>query len=105
MSVRIGFGASGLGNLYREIPEAVADSALTEAYTEGIRYFDTSPFYGFGLSELRVGRFLRSLDRGSFLLSSKVGRYMVPPRGQPVDKLYWAAPLGFKPVFDYSYEA
>jgi D-threo-aldose 1-dehydrogenase len=104
MSVRIGFGASGLGNLYREIPEAVADSALTEAYTEGIRYFDTSPFYGFGLSELRVGRFLRSLDRGSFLLSSKVGRYMVPPRGQPVDKLYWAAPLGFKPVFDYSYE-
>jgi D-threo-aldose 1-dehydrogenase len=104
MSVRIGFGASGLGNLYREIPDAVADAALTEAYAAGVRYFDTSPFYGFGLSELRLGRFLRTVDRSSFLLSSKVGRYMVPPRGQPVDKLHWAAPLELKPVFDYSYD-
>jgi len=50
------------------------------------------PFYGFGLSELRLGRFLRNLERNSFLISSKVGRYMVPPRGDPVDRLHWAGP-------------
>ncbi|MGD1036820.1 MAG: aldo/keto reductase [Roseiarcus sp.] len=104
MSVRVGFGASGLGNLYRVISDADADATLAEAYAKGIRYFDTSPFYGFGLSELRVGRFLRTLDRDAFLLSSKVGRYMTPPRGQPVDTLHWAGPLELKPVFDYSYD-
>lgn len=103
MSARVGFGASGLGNLYDVISDEVADATLAEAFTKGIRHFDTSPFYGFGLSELRVGRYLRNLDRNAFLLSSKVGRYMTLPRGEPVDKLHWAGPLGLKPVFDYSY--
>jgi D-threo-aldose 1-dehydrogenase len=104
MSARVGFGASGLGNLYRVIPDAVGDAALSEAYAGGMRYFDTSPFYGLGLSELRLGRFLRTLPRESFLLSSKVGRYMVPPRGEPVNKRGWAGALDLKPVFDYSYD-
>jgi len=104
MSARVGFGASGLGNLYRVIPDSVADAALSEAYAGGIRYFDTSPFYGLGLSELRLGRFLRTLPRKSFLLSSKVGRYMVPPRGEVIDKKGWAGALDLKPVFDYSYD-
>lgn len=104
ISARVSFGASGLGNLYRVISDDVADATLAEAFAKGIRHFDTSPFYGFGLSELRVGRFLRNLDRDAFLLSSKVGRYMTPPRGKPVDKLHWAGPLELKPVFDYSYD-
>ena len=90
MSIPIGYGTSGLGNLYEVIPDAVADATLAEAWQAGFRYFDTSPFYGFGLSELRVGRFLRSVPRESFILSTKVGRYMTPPRGEPVDKLHWA---------------
>jgi len=103
MSARVGFGSGGLGNLYRAIPEAEADATLEAAYAGGIRYFDTSPFYGYGLAELRVGRLLRSLPREAFL-SSKVGRYLEPPRGTPVNKLHWAAPLGLRPVFDYSYD-
>jgi D-threo-aldose 1-dehydrogenase len=104
ISERLGFGASGLGNLYELMSDAAADAVLAECHAGGIRYFDTSPFYGFGLSELRLGRFLRCLDRQSFLLSSKVGRYMVPPRGTPVDKMHWAGPLDLRPVFDYSYD-
>ena len=100
----LGFGASGIGTLYRDIPESVATRALASAYQNGIRYFDTAPLYGFGLSELRVGRFLRDLPRESFTLSTKVGRYLAPPYGDKVDYGYWASPLRLKVVFDYSYE-
>jgi D-threo-aldose 1-dehydrogenase len=104
MSAPIGFGCSGLGNLYEMVPDALADATLDEAWQAGYRYFDTSPFYGFGLSELRVGRFLRSVPRRDFILSTKVGRYMTPLRGAPHDKLQWAGPLALRPVFDYSYD-
>jgi D-threo-aldose 1-dehydrogenase len=103
MSVPLGYGAAGLGNLYEIVPDAVADATLAEAWDAGFRYFDTSPWYGFGLSELRVGRFLRALPRDRFLLSTKVGRYMVPLRGASMDTLGWAGPLELRPVFDYSY--
>lgn len=104
LSETLGFGSSGLGNLYSVISDAEADAVLAECVNGGIRYFDTSPFYGFGLAELRLGRFLREQKRDSFILSSKVGRYMLPPRGQPLDKLHWAGPLELRPVFDYSYD-
>ncbi len=104
LSARVSFGASGLGNLYRVISDEVADATLAEAFGSGIRYFDTSPFYGFGLSELRLGRFLRNLDRKDFVLSSKVGRHMLPLRGEPFNNLHWAAPLKLKVMFDYSYD-
>lgn len=101
---RIGFGASGIGTLYRDVSEAVARETLSAAYEAGIRYFDTAPLYGHGLSELRLGQFLRTVPRDSVTVSTKVGRYMVPPRGRPVDYGLWAAPLRLKPVFDYSYD-
>ena len=104
MSVPIGYGASGLGNLYEAIPDSLADATLKEAWDVGYRYFDTSPFYGFGLSELRVGRFLRNMLRSDFILSTKVGRYIAPLRGRSFDRMHWAAPLELKPVFDYSYD-
>lgn len=101
---RIGFGASGIGTLYRDVPEADARETLSAAYEAGIRYFDTAPLYGHGLSELRLGQFLRTVPRDSVTVSTKVGRYLVPPRGEPVDYGLWAAPLRLKPVFDYSYD-
>jgi len=104
MSVPIGYGCSGLGNLYELIPDETADATLAEAWRAGYRYFDTSPFYGFGLSELRVGRFLRSVPREEFILSTKVGRYMTPLRGRTPDKLHFAGPLELQPVFDYTYD-
>jgi len=101
---RLGFGASGIGTLYRDVPEAEARATLEAAYAGGIRYFDTAPLYGHGLSELRLGQFLRGVPRRSVTVSTKVGRYLVPPRGAPVDYGLWAAPLRLKPVFDYSYD-
>jgi D-threo-aldose 1-dehydrogenase len=104
MSVPIGYGSSGLGNLYENLPDAVADATLEAAWDVGYRYFDTSPFYGFGLSELRLGRLLRAVPRDAFILSTKVGRYMAPLRGAPFNRMHWARPLELKPVFDYSYD-
>lgn len=100
---RLGFGASGIGTLYRDVTEAQAADVLAAAYAGGMRYFDTAPLYGHGLSELRLGTFLRTIDRKTVTVSTKVGRYMVPPYGERVDYGLWASPLRLKPVFDYSY--
>ncbi|NLS00904.1 aldo/keto reductase [Rhizobium sp. P38BS-XIX] len=99
----LGFGASGIGTLYRDVTETQAADVLASAYNGGLRYFDTAPLYGHGLSELRLGRFLRTIDRQTVTVSTKVGRYMVPPYGETVDYGLWASPLRLKPVFDYSY--
>jgi D-threo-aldose 1-dehydrogenase len=56
----LGFGAAPLGNLYRAITEEEAEAILERAWTAGIRYFDTAPLYGLGLSETRLNRFLRA---------------------------------------------
>jgi D-threo-aldose 1-dehydrogenase len=100
---RLGFGASGVGTLYRDVTEAQAADVLARAYEGGMRYFDSAPLYGHGLSELRLGTFLRTIDRRTVTVSTKVGRYMVPPYGESVDYGLWASPLRLKPVFDYSY--
>ncbi|WP_196260750.1 aldo/keto reductase [Pelagibacterium limicola] len=102
---RLGFGGSGLGNLSRALSEAEAERALAAAWDGGLRYFDTSPLYGFGLSELRMGHFLREKPRTDYVLSTKVGRYFVPPRGRTYDRGMWVAPLDLMPVLDYSYDA
>lgn len=101
---RLGLGGSGLGTLYRDVTEGQAEEILAAAYASGLRYFDTAPFYGYGLSELRLGRFLRSQPRDSFTVSTKVGRYLVPPGSAPLDYGSWAKPLHLRPVFDYSYD-
>ncbi|WP_405970552.1 aldo/keto reductase [Streptomyces sp. NBC_00988] len=74
----LGFGASVIGNLYRPTPVADATDALEAAWDAGIRYFDTAPHYGLGLSEIRLGAFLRSRRRDEYVISSKVGRLLVP---------------------------
>ena len=85
------------------VSEREAEDLLGRAYAAGIRNFDTAPLYGYGLSELRLGRFLRQQERRTFTVSTKVGRILVPPRGEPIDRGIWAAPLELKPVFDYTY--
>lgn len=102
---RFGFGASGLGTLTWDVPDDVADAILAEAWAEGFRYYDTSPLYGFGLSELRLGRFLRNQPRDEYLLSTKVGRYFVPyRRGETPDKGGWVRPQPLRPVLDFTYD-
>ena len=80
----LGFGASVIGNLYRETPPEDAAAAVAAAWDAGIRYFDTAPHYGLGLSEQRLGAALRGHPREAFVVSSKVGRLLVDnpaPRG------------------------
>nr|WP_205827583.1 aldo/keto reductase [Microbacterium excoecariae] len=74
----MGFGAASIGNLYREVPDAQARAALDAAWEGGIRTFDTAPHYGLGLSERRLGEFLRDKPRDAFRLSTKVGRILEP---------------------------
>lgn len=74
----IGYGAASVGNLYREVSDADAHAALAAAWDGGIRYFDTAPHYGLGLSEQRLGAFLRERPRDEFVISTKVGRVLDP---------------------------
>src|SRR5580693_3599904 len=76
---RLGFGTAPLGELFVRVDESTAAATLHAAWDAGIRYYDTAPYYGRGLSEIRVGRFLDSKPRSEFVLSSKVGRWFFPP--------------------------
>jgi D-threo-aldose 1-dehydrogenase len=80
----LGFGASVIGNLYRATSAEDAAAAVDTAWDAGIRYFDTAPHYGLGLSEHRLGAALRDRPRDEYVISSKAGRLLVPnehPRG------------------------
>ncbi len=84
MIERIVLGAASIGNLYREVADRDAEAVLETAWAEGIRGFDTAPHYGLGLSERRLGRFLRTRPREAFTVSTKVGRVLEPnpaPKG------------------------
>jgi D-threo-aldose 1-dehydrogenase len=74
----LGFGASVIGNLYRITPPHDASATVDAAWESGIRYFDTAPHYGLGLSERRLGAALRDRPRDAYVVSSKVGRLLVP---------------------------
>jgi D-threo-aldose 1-dehydrogenase len=74
----LGFGAAQLGNLYRETTDGEANDAVEAAWARGIRYFDTAPHYGLGLSERRIGAALAQHDRDEYVVSTKVGRLLVP---------------------------
>ncbi len=75
---RFVLGCAVIGGLYRPVDEATAVGMLEAAWESGVRAFDTAPHYGAGLSERRVGAFLRQFPRDSFTLSTKVGRLLVP---------------------------
>jgi D-threo-aldose 1-dehydrogenase len=100
----ISFGGAAIGGLYRAVSRESADATLRTAWDAGIRYFDTAPFYGFGLSERRMGDFLRDKPRASYVLSTKVGRLLSPvPESQVPDHGY-VEPLPFRVDYDYSYD-
>lgn len=99
----LGFGAAGIGNLYRAVTDEQADAAVAAAWEAGIRYFDTAPHYGLGLSERRLGAALRDRPRGDFVISSKVGRLLVPnehPTGS--DDEGFAVPDDLRRHWDFS---
>jgi D-threo-aldose 1-dehydrogenase len=73
----LGFGTAPLGNMFRNIPEAEAEATVDAAWEQGIRYFDTAPFYGAGLAEIRLGQALAKHPRSDYVLSTKVGRLVL----------------------------
>ncbi|MFD2473463.1 aldo/keto reductase [Amycolatopsis silviterrae] len=74
---RLGFGTAPLGNMFRAIPEDEALATVEAAWEQGIRYYDTAPFYGAGLAESRLGQVLAAQPRDSYVLSTKVGRVVL----------------------------
>ncbi|MFK4808373.1 aldo/keto reductase [Microbacterium sp. ZW CA_36] len=75
---RLGYGAANVGNLFRELTDDQAWAILDAAWESGIRYFDTAPHYGLGLSERRLGAFLQTKPRDEFVISTKAGRLLRP---------------------------
>ncbi|SDZ77666.1 D-threo-aldose 1-dehydrogenase [Thalassobacillus cyri] len=73
---KIGLGTAPLGNMFRDVPKEEARETIQNAWDQGVRYFDTAPFYGAGLAEMRLGEVLSNYDRDDYVLSTKVGRYM-----------------------------
>lgn len=100
----LGFGAAPLGNLYRPMTDGEAHALLQAAWDAGLRYFDTAPLYGFGLSERRIGAFLRDKPRDDFLVSTKVGRVLVPNAGWHAQRDYFIDAPAYEPKFDYSHD-
>ncbi|MET8540758.1 aldo/keto reductase [Kitasatospora sp. NPDC004799] len=74
----LAFGAAGIGNLFTAVSDAEAEQAVEAAWEAGVRYFDTAPHYGLGLSERRLGDALRAVPRDAYVLSTKVGRILEP---------------------------
>ncbi len=101
---RLGFGGAPLGNLYRAMAEPEAAATVSAALAGGMRYFDTAPLYGYGLSERRLGLYLRGAARDDLVVSTKIGRTLFPRTGPAGDDIFVDAPP-FEHRFDFSYDA
>lgn len=99
-----GFGTAPVGNIFREIDEDTSDAMYQAAWDAGVRYYDTAPMYGHGLSELRTGHSLRWKNREDYVLSSKVGRLLKPARKTDIDYAPWTNAGRNTMHFDYSYD-
>ncbi|RZJ73247.1 aldo/keto reductase [Flavobacterium sp.] len=98
-----GIGGVAAGNGFHENPDGQIQKTLEAAWNAGVRYYDTSPFYGFGLSERRMGHFLFGKKREEFVLSTKVGRvFKTDPNYKKDPKSLWFGQLNFKFEYDYS---
>jgi D-threo-aldose 1-dehydrogenase len=100
----MGFGGAPLGNMYQALSDEDARATVRACFAAGIRYFDTAPLYGFGLSEHRVGEALRGADRDAFALSTKVGRLLRPGDPRTLAHGQFKNALPFAEVYDYSYD-
>ncbi len=99
----LAFGAAALANLYTEVGEDQAHEAVDAAWQRGIRYFDTAPHYGLGLSERRLGAALRDRPRDQYAISTKVGRRLEPSDDGGDDLAHgFAVPATHRRVWDFS---
>jgi D-threo-aldose 1-dehydrogenase len=99
---RLGFGGGPLGGLYAPLDDETAAAALDAAWECGIRYFDTSPHYGIGVSERRIGRLLSGKPREQYTVSTKVGRILVPQDAAGRLDEAFQVPATHRRVWDFS---
>ena len=100
----LGFGAAPIGNFNGAFTDAAADDMISQAWDQGVRYFDTAPGYGNGLSEHRVGHALRAHDRSEMVLSTKVGRVLSPTFDASTSNGEYVDIPPFVADYDYSYD-
>lgn len=100
-----GFGSAHLGEMYSLVDEADSRATLEAAWAGGIRFYDTAPWYGRGLSEHRVGGFLRTRPKSQYRITTKVGRTLHRPKDmKSFSRAPWLGGLNFEVHFDYSYD-
>ena len=95
-----GLGGVAIGNAFRPTTDKQAQEAMEGAWEAGVRYFDTSPWYGLGLSERRFGHFLHNQKREDYILSTKIGRILKASKALP--ETMWQEPSPFTYEYDYS---
>jgi len=100
----LGFGAAPLGDLFARLDDRAAVDAVNAAVDGGVTLIDTSPLYGHGLSEQRVGNALRRLDREAVVICTKVGRVLHPARERAWDREGYVGGLPFAATLDYSHD-
>jgi D-threo-aldose 1-dehydrogenase len=100
---RLGFGAAPIGNLFTRVADDDAGAAVDAAWNAGVRFFDTAPLYGHGLSEQRLGAALHSRRRDDYVLATKVGRLLTSAIVKDDDGFVDTPPVGW--TYDFSYDA
>jgi D-threo-aldose 1-dehydrogenase len=100
----IGFGSAPIGNFRFDVTDDDAQAAMAALWAGGGRLYDTSPYYGYGRAELRVGRFLQSVPAADYVLSTKIGRVLRPLRAGDDRSTLRTNGLPFFPRYDYSYD-
>jgi D-threo-aldose 1-dehydrogenase len=96
---RLGLGLAPIGGLYTPVGDAQAYATIEAAWDRGVRFFDTAPLYGHGLSERRAGHVLAGRPRAGYTLSTKVGRRLAPVRSAPG---MWTETAAEGPFWDFS---
>ena len=100
----IGFGGAPIGDLFENLDDSLCQEILKESYKKGLNFYDTSPYYGSGLSEVRIGNFLKSIKREEIVLSTKVGRYLTPEDPNKINRGAFKGGLNYVPNIDYTYD-
>lgn len=99
---KVGFGGVALGNGFNENPDIECLQSMEAAWNAGVRYFDTSPWYGLGISERRMGLFLKDKKREDFTISTKIGRILEPYENFKAAEANWKGKMNFSYTYDYT---
>ena len=100
----LGFGCAPIGGWPAAVDDNQSHTCLDTAWNKGIRYFDTAPLYGSGMSEKRLGNFLQNQKRDEFVISTKIGRLIVDTGASKAAEKFIGSPLDKDSEFDFSYD-